>query len=194
MKDDSGQSWIRCVCVYVYLGGNFCDFTSLYCSHGAPLTSCWIMWMSAEAAAIRSAGLREGSDDQVVLIKHRLSAAGLGSRTFVTSPDRLDGALEKPFWGSTVETGIYSTSSGFPADLLWKFSCFLLLHICARVFKKIHHLLMPNSIIFLNTLIRGWLRKPKLAKKRKDLQESKWGLMEGTYGNYTLIYHLGHGN
>lgn len=149
------------------------------------------MCMSAEAAAIRSAGLREGSNDQAMLIKHRLSAAGSGSRTFVTSPDRLGGALEKPFWGSSRQEYIQHLQV---FRLLWKFSCFLLLHVCARVFKKIHHLLILNPLIFLKTLIRGWLRNPKLAKKRKDLQESKWGLMEGAYGNYILIYHLGHGN
>lgn len=106
--------------------------------------------MSAEAAAIRSAGLREGSDGQPVLIKHRLSPAGSGSRTFVTSPDRLGGVLAKTFWGSSLQPRQeYIQQLQSDSCKFLKFSCFLLLHICARVFKKIHHLMIPNPLIFL---------------------------------------------
>lgn len=135
------------------------------------------MCVSAQAAAIQSAGRRKGSDARTVLAKHCPS-----SDAFLTSPNRPGGVLEKPIWAVPLKQETYRESA--------------LLRSCPGVLKGSRHLLMPNPLIFLKTLIRSWLRNPELAKKKKKtaLEDSKRGLMDGAYGNYSLIYHLGRGD
>lgn len=134
------------------------------------------MCTSAEAAAIRSAGLRERSEHQTVLSKHRLSPVQPASRTSRTQTAS-EGVLVNPFWGSSLQwrrerVHHLQVLSGAPADLL------LFSAPSGVSFKKICHLLMPNLLSFLKTLIWRLAQKPQACKKnlKKGLAEIQMGI------------------
>lgn len=143
-----------CVCVCVPLRA------LLY--RAAESRVCQQRQLLSDLLACVSSASHEGSD-QTGLVKHRLSPSRFRLQDLWNQPRQARKAENLQGIVSAVETGYrYSTSSGFSAVWLLKFSCFLLPHICARIFKKIHHRLMLNPLIFLKTL----LRNPKLAKKK----------------------------
>lgn len=140
------------------------------------------MCVSAQAAAIQSAGRRKGSDGRTVLAKHCPS-----SDAFLTSPNRPGGVLERPIWGPRLRCRNRNISNFCSSPLL------------SRGLKRDTSPFDAQSPHFPRDFDTKLAKKPRACKKnlkikKTALEDSKRGLMDGAYGNYALIYHLGHGD
>lgn len=168
------------------------------------------MWMLLAAAVIQSTSWCVGSDNQAILTKQELWFVGSArqcSSTFEQAwvghvqslPCRMSYSWTSPLWIMTVQSreknnwhlhqwNFSHIQEAFTTNLWSRFLCFLL-HVSPRALSMIHNLLMLNPLLYVKSLIWGWLGKPRAC--RRGLRWIQRELMDGTYGNHSLSFRSG---
>lgn len=194
MADDTGYCPCVCECVCLSLSGR--DFRSSpsfpslsQCSLNKLLNHVYVS--RGSCYQICRPAREERAPNRVEQTPSVTGPARLQDLQDLQDPDSLGGGA-----GESLCSGDRNmfTTCRFSLGLLLVCSCFLLLQVC--LFKDLSPFDAESSHFPQDFDKEVGSETPSLQKifRKKDLQKSKRGLMAGAYGNYTLIYHLGHGN